>query len=503
MDLASKRRVQDPEFHELLVNGNEQIVREFGREARQIVKARAAQPKMIPLGQKPKIVRPQRVKGGTAPRPMRPGAPIEKPAPKGRAPRVQIEKEVPKAPPAKPIESLISEADKAGSVEQLEQVRERVNASTLSDSEKFPILQEIRIKRLELGAAPSLPKPVPPSKGRRPPTVPPEEPPPAVPAKPKPAGEAEAKAERLRKGRLEIARLRLRRDRMERTRKAFTRKHGKVALELEVPKDVWGDTTLVRLAPSAKQKGKWQVTRYAGKVPTGDAGAQTYAEALKTVQAEFRTPLSKAKIFKLKGGAPAGKAPPPAPKVKATYTSLPKELHGKALYDWGKKGLRFAEGETVKIEGQRPRKSLDTRMTRDFARILVGNPKHIRRAKQLTDEVLTVHVRRGKFWNRDHYLVPKAVKEQVIEELGPTQAKKAPPPAPKKEVPPTREPTEAELEGTEFPFGKLAPKGPAPTEFEFKKTTKGEEVTPTGVLTKEGKLNQGAAWRTGEHIAHV
>lgn len=95
------------------------------------------------------------------------------------------------------------------------------------------------------------------------------------------------------------------------------------------------------------------------------------------------------------------------------YTSTPKEWHGQTLYDWGSKGLRSQGNERVK-----GRKSFI--WTEEMESI----PGNIDRAvlaelQRRTPEVFPVHRKKGKFWRRANYMIPRVLAEQMKKDFGP------------------------------------------------------------------------------------
>ncbi len=99
----------------------------------------------------------------------------------------------------------------------------------------------------------------------------------------------------------------------------------------------------------------------------------------------------------------------PTPGVKEVFTGIDREWIGRKLYAWGR---NLRADQEVRIGGRR-RVNFDTQGMRDLVRVRVGDPTLIRTIKLLTDEVWAVHERRGKFWRREYYLVPKRVIERA------------------------------------------------------------------------------------------
>jgi len=102
------------------------------------------------------------------------------------------------------------------------------------------------------------------------------------------------------------------------------------------------------------------------------------------------------------------------------WTNVPAAWSGHRLYDWGRKGLRSTGNIYVRAAGHRPRKTFDFHVgTHAFAYLTVPtNQKVLYRVKALAgDEVWPVYVRAGKFWKRDHYIVPAAALAEAITQI--------------------------------------------------------------------------------------
>ena len=145
LKLAHKRHGWDEKFHNLLVHGVEEIVQTQGAEARAWAEQQQ-RGQMIPLGKEPKIAKP-RVEIKRPPE----GA---EPAPVAREKPAAVEPGKREGAKPKPIELFVRQIEDAATTKKLDNIRRRVYRSTLTDDEKFPILQELRIKRLELRAEP-------------------------------------------------------------------------------------------------------------------------------------------------------------------------------------------------------------------------------------------------------------------------------------------------------------------------------------------------------------
>lgn len=123
--------------------------------------------------------------------------------------------------------------------------------------------------------------------------------------------------------------------------------------------------------------------------------------------------------------APA--APTVKPPQKTQFTTIPREFRGRRLYKWGNR-LRLEsatpKGTAIKVEGGRARKFIDER---GLVRLETGNPRLLRAVKKISDEVWPVHERKGKFWPRTHYLVPKdalqLARKDVPDELGQSEVR--------------------------------------------------------------------------------
>lgn len=100
---------------------------------------------------------------------------------------------------------------------------------------------------------------------------------------------------------------------------------------------------------------------------------------------------------------------------RVIYTALPKELHRQTLYDWGRRGLRSYRGFRFTGSNGRRRCCFDPDWLQDFERIpaRAGHEKLLRAIARLTREWVAVARKRGALWPVDHYLVPRAVADQV------------------------------------------------------------------------------------------
>ncbi len=205
----------------------------------------------------------------------------------------------------------------------------------------------------------------------------------------------------------------------------------------DVPKTTISGSGVVHLS---NQEAKWGVDRLAyvlaheathGFQNRKILDAATKGNILTEAQAK-RVGLAVQTRFEQAKAKPAAPEKVAAEKSIETkiYTSVPQEWKKvEKLYDWGQKGLRaqFATPSSItliKAEGQRPRKTFA--WEDQFVSLYVGeNPKLLREARKLTDEIWPVYKRKGKYWSTDRYLIPRRVYDFLTDkgELVPLESK--------------------------------------------------------------------------------
>jgi hypothetical protein len=118
--------------------------------------------------------------------------------------------------------------------------------------------------------------------------------------------------------------------------------------------------------------------------------------------------------------AARAKGETPAPAHEGPWTNLPREYHGRTLYDWGQKGYRMEGNVAVQVPGQRAKKVFDKANLRDFAHVPPGLPRQLLRAiKDLSGgEFLTLKTRKGKHWNTERYYAPKEAVAEAERQTG-------------------------------------------------------------------------------------
>lgn len=114
---------------------------------------------------------------------------------------------------------------------------------------------------------------------------------------------------------------------------------------------------------------------------------------------------------------PAAAAPEPEAPEKSRYTIVPDEWLGVALYHWRGKGYRTRGSVALKGAKGRPVKHFAWDGFPELAKLPVGAPQLVRAIKAQTDEVWPVYERRGKFWSRSFYFVPRRALELARAEL--------------------------------------------------------------------------------------
>ncbi len=101
------------------------------------------------------------------------------------------------------------------------------------------------------------------------------------------------------------------------------------------------------------------------------------------------------------------------------WTTVPSAWSGQRLFDWGRRGLRSEYNRWVRAPGRRPRKTFDFAHTGELAMLLVGSDRRLLlRVRRLApDEIWPVYERRGRWWRRAYYLVPRAALAAARKEL--------------------------------------------------------------------------------------
>lgn len=108
-----------------------------------------------------------------------------------------------------------------------------------------------------------------------------------------------------------------------------------------------------------------------------ESGAPLYSTAL---DASAEAPPQQA--ARSAGGRPDGSTiiDKPAAEVQTLYTSVPRELIGVELFDWGAKGLRLGTKQPVRGVTGRPRRTWDSGWNHDLQSIPVGRDPELIRA---------------------------------------------------------------------------------------------------------------------------